>query len=99
MNAGIGPQPLKALLVEDNLEYADILAHQLRQAGYDMQWSRIETEAAFLLSLQKPPDIIFSDFSMPQFGCLRAGPRIPRPAECFSSRSSGVRRSSWRRGR
>ena len=65
-------QPLKALIVEDDVNDADLLARKLRNAGYDLQWTRVDTEPEFVASLQVPLDIIFSDFSMPRFGGLRA---------------------------
>jgi PAS domain S-box-containing protein len=65
-------QTLKALLVEDDADDADLLAHKIREAGYELEWTRVDTEADFLASLRTPPDIIFSDFSIPRFGGLRA---------------------------
>ena len=65
-------QTLKALLVEDDVDDADLLAHKIREAGYELEWTRVDTEADFLASLRTPPDIIFSDFSIPRFGGLRA---------------------------
>jgi PAS domain S-box-containing protein len=65
-------QTLKALLVEDDADDAELLARKIKEAGYQLEWTRVETEADFLASLRKPPDIIFSDFSIPKFGGLRA---------------------------
>ncbi|MDE2348644.1 MAG: PAS domain-containing protein [Gammaproteobacteria bacterium] len=63
---------LKALIVEDDADDATLLARSLRDAGFDVQWTRVETEPDFLSSLRQPLDIIFSDFSMPLFGGMRA---------------------------
>jgi PAS domain S-box-containing protein len=65
-------QTLKALLVEDDVDDADLLARKIRDAGYELEWTRVDTEEQFLASLRTPPDIIFSDFSIPRFGGLRA---------------------------
>ena len=63
---------LKALIVEDDPDDATLLVHRLRGAGYELQWSRVDTESGFLAALRSPLDIIFSDFSMPRFNGMRA---------------------------
>lgn len=63
---------LNALVVEDSADDAELLVRDLRVAGYDLRWTRVETEEDFLAGLQTPLDIIFSDFSMPQFSGMRA---------------------------
>jgi PAS domain S-box-containing protein len=65
-------QTLKALLVEDDVDDAELLARKIKEAGYILEWTRVETEVDFLASLRTPPDIIFSDYSIPRFGGLRA---------------------------
>ncbi len=65
-------QALRALIVEDDIDDADLLAHKLKEAGFDLQWTRVDTESTFLAALHTPIDIIFSDFSIPRFGGLRA---------------------------
>ena len=64
--------PLTVLLVEDNPDDADILLGELRRAGFDPAWKRVQTEPDFLASIKDLPDIIISDYSMPQFNGLRA---------------------------
>ena len=66
------PTPLNILIVEDSPDDAEMMAAQLRRAGFDPRWRRVETEADFLAELAKLPDIILSDFAMPQFSGLRA---------------------------
>lgn len=65
-------ETLRALLVEDDADDAELLARRIKEAGYQLEWTRVDTEADFLASLRTPPDIIFSDFSIPHFGGLRA---------------------------
>jgi PAS domain S-box-containing protein len=65
-------QTLKALLVEDDVDDAELLVRKIKEAGYILEWTRVETEGDFLASLRTPPDIIFSDYSIPRFGGLRA---------------------------
>lgn len=63
---------LKLLIAEDLPDDAELLVRHLRRAGYELTWSRVETEAAFLDGLRANPDIIISDFSMPEFSGIRA---------------------------
>lgn len=64
--------PLKVLIVEDSQDDADLVLHELQRAGYATDWKRVETEADFLAEISDPPDVILSDFSMPEFDGLRA---------------------------
>ena len=64
--------PLNLLIVEDSPDDVELLVAQLRRDGYDPMWRRVETEHDFLAELAKAPDIIVSDFSMPQFSGMRA---------------------------
>ncbi|HWB60748.1 MAG TPA: PAS domain S-box protein [Chthoniobacteraceae bacterium] len=66
------PRPLNALIVEDSPFDADLVVAQLQSAGFDPVWKRIETEPDFLTELKKMPDIILSDYAMPEFTGLRA---------------------------
>ena len=65
-------QPLRILFVEDNPEDTELALRELRRAGFAPEWSRVETEAAFLAQLNPGLDIILSDFKMPQFDGLQA---------------------------
>ncbi len=64
--------PLKILIVEDSPDDAELMVRELRRAGFEPAWRRVETEADFLAELKNAPDIILSDYSMPQFNGLRA---------------------------
>jgi len=66
------PVPLKVLIVEDSQDDADLVLRELRRAGFAAVWKRVETEAEYLAEIGKSPDVILSDFSMPQFDGLRA---------------------------
>src|SRR5476651_701403 len=63
---------INILIVEDSQDYADLLVRELRREGFEPKWKRVETEPDFLDELKKLPDIILSDYSMPQFSGLRA---------------------------
>ncbi|MBS1190211.1 MAG: response regulator receiver modulated diguanylate cyclase/phosphodiesterase with sensor(s) [Rhodocyclaceae bacterium] len=63
---------LRALIVEDDPTDAELLLHELRRGGFDVQWQRVEEKAEYLAALDSRPDIIYSDFNLPQFDGLRA---------------------------
>ena len=64
--------PLDLLLVEDSTDDAELILAELRRAGFDPSWKRVETEGDFLAEINKSPTIILSDYSMPRFSGLRA---------------------------
>src|SRR5437588_10733348 len=65
-------QPLRVLIVEDNPNDAELVLRELRRAGFNPDWKRVDTEAEFSSSLDPKLDIILSDYVMPQFSGLRA---------------------------
>lgn len=64
--------PLNLLIVEDSPTDAELMVHELQQEGFAVRWERVQTEADFLARLNPPPDVIISDYSMPQFTGLKA---------------------------
>ena len=64
--------PLRVLLVEDNSADAALIVRELERAGFAPDWTRVDTEADFRHHLQPNLDLILSDYSIPQFGGLRA---------------------------
>jgi two-component system cell cycle sensor histidine kinase/response regulator CckA len=64
--------PVNILLVEDSVDDAELILLELRRAGFQPVWKRVETEADFLAALQTPPQLVISDYSMPQFSGLAA---------------------------
>jgi len=64
--------PLNLLVVEDSQDDAALMVRELEQGGFDVFWRRVDTEADFLAQLTTPPDLIISDFSMPQFNGVKA---------------------------
>ncbi len=65
-------QPLRVLLAEDNSNDAEMVLRALRQAGFEPDWNRVETEQDFLDQLMPDIDIILSDYEMPTFNGPRA---------------------------
>jgi PAS domain S-box-containing protein len=66
------PQTLRVLIVEDSATDAELGLRELRRAGFDPQWHRVETESDFLAHLHPELELILSDYSMPEFSGLRA---------------------------
>jgi len=64
---------LQLLAVEDSETDAELVARSLLKAGLIVDIQRVETEPGFVSALQRrTPDLILSDFSLPQFNGLRA---------------------------
>ena len=65
-------QPLRVLLAEDNPNDSEMVLRALRTAGFDPDWTRVETEKDYLDQLMPDLDIILSDYEMPTFNGPRA---------------------------
>ena len=61
------PTNFTLLLVEDNLHDAELILETLRGAGFDPHYRQVQTRDEYLRELNALPDIILSDFSLPQF--------------------------------
>src|SRR5258707_6050712 len=65
-------QPLRVLLLEDRSADAELIVHELKKAGFDPTWERVEDELSFLRALGSAPDLILADFNMPALSAPRA---------------------------
>ncbi|MDB6169168.1 MAG: domain S-box [Verrucomicrobia bacterium] len=65
-------EPLKVLLAEDNPDDTELALIELRRAGFDPDWRRVDTEKAFVAQLDGSVDVILSDYDMGGFTGLRA---------------------------
>ena len=64
---------LQLVVVEDSVVDAELVARNLSKAGLDVVMHRVQTESELVSALrEKQPDLILSDFSLPQFSGLRA---------------------------
>lgn len=64
---------LRALLIEDSADDADLLVRELRRNNYDVTYERVETEAALVQQLERQHwDVILSDYSLPVFSAPAA---------------------------
>ena len=65
-------RPIRLLILEDRPEDADLALYQLRRAGFDPSWRRVEDEAGFRSNLDPELDLIIADYHQPNFDALRA---------------------------
>src|SRR5579862_7584676 len=78
-------QPIRLLIVDDQPYDAELSARQITRGGFPCTWRRVETETRFREELRQfAPDVILSDFSLPQYNGLAAlelavseAPKIP----------------------
>jgi PAS domain S-box-containing protein len=64
--------PLRVLILEDSPADAELMLHELRRAGFDPDWVRVDTEADYCAALETPFDVVLADYSLPQYDALRA---------------------------
>ncbi len=64
--------PLRVLILEDRPTDAELMLYELRRAGFEPAWQRVETEADYLAALDPTLDLILADYTLPQFDALRA---------------------------
>ncbi len=63
---------LHVLLLEDSVDDAELIVIALREAGFTVQWHRVDTREAYLTHLTSSVDIILADYQLPQFTGLDA---------------------------
>ena len=64
--------PLRLLILEDRRSDEKLIVRELRDSGFDPEWTRVETEQEFRAQLSPDLDVILSDFSLPTFDALQA---------------------------
>ncbi|MGC8874339.1 MAG: HD domain-containing phosphohydrolase [Chloroflexia bacterium] len=64
--------PLRVLILEDREADAELLALELSRAGFAPEWTRVESEEAYVEELEKGYDLILADYRLPQFDGMRA---------------------------
>ena len=63
---------LRVVVVEDSARDAEIIVRELRSAQFDVDWTRVDSEAQYLAALETAPDLILCDYTLPHFDGLRA---------------------------
>lgn len=73
MKTGEAQRKLRVLLVEDSAVDAELAVRRLQQGGYDCIFERVVDEVQMRAALATGlPDVILSDFSLPQFDGVTA---------------------------
>jgi PAS domain S-box-containing protein len=65
-------KPLRVLLLEDTEDDALLAVRELRRAGFEPDWRRVETEPDYLAHLEPTLSVILADYHLPQFDALKA---------------------------
>lgn len=63
---------IRAVLIEDNPFDAELIEHELKSAGLDVQFQRVEERQGFLAALETSPDIVLVDYNLPSFDAFAA---------------------------
>jgi DNA-binding NtrC family response regulator len=64
--------PLRLLVLEDQQTDAELMVAELRGAGYEPDWRRVDTEADFLASLEPAPDLVLAGYNLPFLNAMCA---------------------------
>lgn len=65
-------RPLRILLLEDNLRDAELMMREIRRAGLIAECCRVDNGPDFFAAVESAPDIILSDYNLPQFNGVQA---------------------------
>src|SRR5437879_10337041 len=68
----MAPSSLRLLILEDLPDDAELVVRQLRAAGFEPSWRRVDTEADFVAALGDDLDLILADYHLPGFDARRA---------------------------
>jgi diguanylate cyclase (GGDEF)-like protein/PAS domain S-box-containing protein len=64
---------VRALIVEDSPDDAELIVRELSRAAYDVSWTRVDSAAALRFALKNETwDVVLSDFTLPQFSASAA---------------------------
>ncbi|MBI5566013.1 MAG: PAS domain S-box protein [Chloroflexi bacterium] len=63
---------LRVLILEDRPDDAELVALELKRAGFQPDWRRVDTAADYAAALSEPLDLILADYNLPQFNALKA---------------------------
>src|SRR5262245_21552353 len=66
------PRALRALIVEDSRDDADLLIRELTRAGFEVTHRRVDTEDTFREALKETWEAVLCDYTLPSFSAPRA---------------------------
>jgi PAS domain S-box-containing protein len=68
----VTPLELNVLIVEDSKEDAEILAFEIRKAGFSLRHRLVETEKDYVDAVGTDVDVVLADYTLPGFSAMRA---------------------------
>ena len=66
------PELLRVLILEDRQDDAELVVVELKRAGFQPDWRRVDTAADYAAALSEPLDLILADYNLPQYTALKA---------------------------
>ncbi len=66
------PNELAVIIIEDSESDAALVEHHIAAQGFTVRSVRIETSAELQQALERPWDLVISDFRLPQFNAITA---------------------------
>ncbi|MCK5230015.1 MAG: response regulator, partial [Desulfobulbaceae bacterium] len=63
---------LHLLILEDCPDDAELAVKELERKGFNVKWTRVDTEEAFREALAEKFDLILADYFVPSFGAIAA---------------------------
>ena len=63
---------LNVLIVEDSREDAEILAYEMRRAGFALRHRFVDAEADYVAAIEAGVDVVLADYTLPNFSAMRA---------------------------
>ncbi len=71
-NQVLNQPKLRVLVLEDNSADALLLIKEVQQAGFEVEWQRVDGESTFHDALSPNIDLILADYSLPSYDGLSA---------------------------
>jgi len=59
--------PLRVLILEDRGSDAELILHEVRRAGFEVSWDRVDNRESYSAALERVPDVILADYRLPGF--------------------------------
>ncbi|MFQ5921527.1 MAG: response regulator [Anaerolineales bacterium] len=66
------PTPLRVLILDNRPDDAELMVLKLKHAGFEPDWTRVDTQEDYLANLDVFLDVVLADFVVPQFDGLTA---------------------------
>ncbi len=63
---------LRLVIIEEDLQQAEVLAREFMNAGLLSEWLRVNTAKTFAQAMQNRPDLVIANYFLPAFDALKA---------------------------